>query len=197
MDDGHEQPVPRGVPAAAGNAAPGGGAVLHPQPPAVTRARRGEEVEGELSHRGRKRVGLPQKPLGARIRRGSAEAQEGSARLRASLGEYHDCITRVVCIAAVNQEHRMVRLPCGDGNPVVHASGALVADRSGGVQRRTQGPLVCSERGWEARHGRREALDAPVQADPGLRRCSRRPKGEAQRCRRGTPPRALLPLGSR
>ena len=30
-------------------------------------------------------------------------------------------------------------------------------------------PLVCSKRGCGARHGRREALDSAVQADPGLR----------------------------
>ena len=40
---------------------------------------------------------------------------------------------------------------------------------SGGAQRGIQAPFVCSERGCEVRHGRREALEAAVQTDPGLR----------------------------
>ena len=45
----------------------------------------------------------------------------------------------------------------------------LVVVRSGGARRGTQAPLVYSERGCGARHRRREALDAVVRADPGLR----------------------------
>ena len=69
----------------------------------------------------------------------------------------------------VNQGYRVVTLPCRDGNDVIHARCVLVTARSGGARRGAQAPLVCSERGCGARHGRREALDVAVQADPGLR----------------------------
>ena len=63
----------------------------------------------------------------------------------------------------------MVRLPCGDENHAIHARCMLVAVRSGGAQRGIQAPFGCSERGCGVRHLRREALEAAVQADPGLR----------------------------
>ena len=44
-----------------------------------------------------------------------------------------------------------------------------LAAGSGGARRGTQAPLVCSERGCGGRHGRRDALDAAVQADSGVR----------------------------
>ena len=51
----------------------------------------------------------------------------------------------------------------------MHARCVLVAVRSGEVRKEAQASLVCSKRGCGARHGRREALDAAVQADPGVR----------------------------
>ena len=68
----------------------------------------------------------------------------------------------------INQGHRVVRLPCGDENHVLHARCVLLAVRSGGAQRGIQAPFVCSERGCGARHGRREVLEAVAQVDPGL-----------------------------
>lgn len=62
----------------------------------------------------------------------------------------------------------MVRLPYGDGNDVI-ARCVLVAVRDGAVQRGAQEPIVCSERGCRAHRGKREAFDAAVQADSGLR----------------------------
>ena len=90
------------------------------------------------------------------------QRQRESSRLRASLGGNDERIACGVCTAAVNQGHRVVRLPCGNGNHVIHATCVLVAVRSNGAQRGMQAPLVCSERGREACHGRREALDAAV-----------------------------------
>ena len=52
-----------------------------------------------------------------------------------------------------------------------------MAVRSGGAQRETHAPIVCSERGCGARHGIREALNATVQADPSLRDVSAALKG--------------------
>lgn len=77
----------------------------------------------------------------------AAEAHEGSARLRASLGEKHELITCEVCTAADNQGHSVVRLSCGDGNHVIYARCVLVAVRSRGARREAQASLVCSERG--------------------------------------------------
>ena len=56
-----------------------------------------------------------------------------------------------------------------DGNHATHARYRLVVVRSGGARSGAQAPLVCGERGRGARHGRRETLDAAVQADPGHR----------------------------
>ena len=55
-------------------------------------------------------------------------------------------------------------LPCGH-RQVFHARCLVNAVRRGGVQ----APLLCVARGCTVRHGRREALEAAVQADPGLR----------------------------
>ena len=123
------------------------------------------------------------------MRGGGAETQRGSSRLRASLGGNHEHIACGVCTAAINQGHRVVRLPCGDGNHVLHARSVLVAVRSAGARRWIQAPFVCSERGCGARHGRREALEAAVQADPGLRDAAvaltGRPREDNERHRQG------------
>ena len=47
----------------------------------------------------------------------------------------------------------------------MHARCVVSAVRRGGAQ----APLLCGARGCTVRHGRREALEAAVQADPGLR----------------------------
>ena len=74
-----------------------------------------------------------------------------------------------VCTLVANQEHRVARLPCGEGNHITHARCVLVAVRCGGTRRGKQAPLVCSERGCGDHYGKRGVLDAAVQADPGLR----------------------------
>ena len=80
----------------------------------------------------------------------------------------------------------MVSLPCGDGNHILHSRCVLVAVRSGGAQRGIQAPLVCSERRYGARHGRREALDTAVQADPSLRDAAVALRGGPKRTTRDT-----------
>ena len=102
------------------------------------------------------------------MRGGAAETQRGRSRLRVSLGKNHERIACGVCTAAVNQGHRVVRLPCGDENHVIHARCVLIAVRNRGAQRGVQTPFACSERGCGASHGRRGPLEAAVQADPGL-----------------------------
>ena len=97
------------------------------------------------------------------------QRQRESSRLRASLGGNDERIACGVCTAAVNQGHRVVRLPRRDGNHVLHARCVLEAVRNGGAQRGIQASFVCSERGCGARHRSREALEAAVQAGPGLR----------------------------
>lgn len=67
-----------------------------------------------------------------------------------------------------DQGHRMLRFQCRDGNRIIRARCVLVEARSGGARRVTQAPLIYSERGYVARHGRREALGAVVEADPGV-----------------------------
>ena len=61
-----------------------------------------------------------------------------------------------------------------------------MAVRSGGARSRAQTPLVCIERGHGARHGRQEALDAAVHANPGFRDAAAALKGGPKRTTRDT-----------
>ena len=67
------------------------------------------------------------------------------------------------CKAMIAQEHR-VGLPCG-GQHAMHARCVVNAVRRGGAQ----APLLCGARGCTVRRGRREAFEAAVQTDPGVR----------------------------
>ena len=55
-------------------------------------------------------------------------------------------------------------LPCGNRH-VMHARCVVNAVRRGGAR----APLLCGASACTARNGKREALEAAVQADPGLR----------------------------
>ena len=101
--------MPGEVPAGRGTQRRGGRAVLHPQRPA-TGARRGEDAEGDFPQRKVAGLTARRSRQGGRVRGGVAEAQEGSARLRASRGGEYERIRCEVCTAAVNQGHRVVRL---------------------------------------------------------------------------------------
>ena len=85
-------------------------------------------------------------PPGGRVHEGAADTQGRRASLRASLGENHERITSGVYTAAANQELRVVRLPCEDGNSVIHVRCVLV-QRSGGAQREAQAPLSAARVG--------------------------------------------------
>ena len=67
--------------------------------------------------------------------------------MHASLSGNNERIACGLCTAAVNQGHRVVRIPCGDGNHVIHATCVLVAVRSSGAQRGMQAPLVAASVG--------------------------------------------------
>ena len=68
------------------------------------------------------------------------------------------------CRAAVARGYRVVGLPCGHRH-AMHAWCVVEAIGRGG----SHAQLICCTRGCTVRHGRREAPEAAVQADPGLR----------------------------
>ncbi|CAN0575795.1 unnamed protein product, partial [Laminaria digitata] len=61
--------------------------------------------------------------------------------------------------------HRAVRFPCGQGRHVLHARCVVEALARGAAP----APLRCPAVDCGALHPRRDALEAAVQADPGLR----------------------------
>ena len=95
-------------------------------------------------------------------RRGTASGSAG--QLRTPMGDKQEGATCGGCQAIVGQGQRMVGIPCGHRH-VMHARCVInVVMRSG-----AQAPLLCSARDCTARHGRQEALEAAVQANPVLR----------------------------
>ena len=75
-------------------------------------------------------------------------------------------LAKTACCAAgvAVRRHRAVGLPCGYRH-LIHSRCVVEAIRRGG----SHAQLICGTRGCTARHGRRESLEAAVQADPGLR----------------------------
>ena len=80
------------------------------------------------------------------------------------MGDNQEGATCGGCRATVARGQRVVALPCGNRH-VMHARCVVNAVRRGGAR----APLLCGASGCTARHGRREALETAVQADPGLR----------------------------
>ena len=94
------------------------------------------------------------------------QRQRESSRLRASLGGNDERIACGVCTAAVNQGHRVVRLPRRDGNHVLHARCVLVAIGSGGAQRGIQAPFVRTSMSAGLATGDRRPLRPPYRPTP-------------------------------
>ena len=94
--------------------------------------------------------------------RGAVAGRTG--RLRASMSDSQEGATCGGCRSTVVRGQRVVGLPCGHRH-VFHARCVVNALWRGGAQ----APLFCGARGCTVRHGRREALKAAIQADPGLR----------------------------
>ena len=67
------------------------------------------------------------------------------------------------CRAIVARGQRVEGLPCGRRH-VMHSRCVVISVR----RSRAQAPLLCGARSCKARHGRREAIEAAVQTDPGL-----------------------------
>ena len=100
---------------------------------------------------------------------GSPRSQGGGTRNgthpRAFIG---NTTVRVACgVRGVTRQlgHRAVRFPCGQGRHVLHARGVIEALARGTAP----APLRCPAADCGARHPRRDALEAAVQSDPGLR----------------------------
>jgi len=107
---------------------------------------------------------------GSELRREGGDGEGGGpapgsvSQLRAFIADDQSGTTCGGCRATIARRHRVVGLPCGRQH-AMHARCVVNAARRGGAQV----PLLCGARGCTARHGRREALEAAVQADPGLR----------------------------
>ena len=80
------------------------------------------------------------------------------------MGDNQEGTTCGGCRATVARGQRVVGLPCGHRH-VMHARRVINVIRIRGAQ----APLLCGARSCTACHGRREALEAAVQANPGLR----------------------------
>ena len=76
------------------------------------------------------------------------------------------------CRATIARGHRVVGLPCGRQH-AMHARWVVDVVRRGGAK----APLLCGARGCTVHHGRREAFEAAVQVDPGLRVTAARLRG--------------------
>ena len=165
----HDHPASGVVSAGAGIAARGRRAAFYPQrlvawADIYRRGRGGTAPTGEGSGPDRPEG----KPPRGRVCGGPAETQIRVSP-RASFGGNHKRITCGVSTAAVNQGHRVVRLPCGYGHHIINARCVLAVVSSSRAQWGAQAQLVCSKHGCGTDSGRREALDAAVQADAGLR----------------------------
>ena len=100
--------------------------------------------------------GSPRVPLGGP---GNGE------RPRAFLGDTQGGVACGVYRITLQLGHRAVRFPDGQGHHVLHAR-CVVEDLARGV---APAPLRCPAVSCGAQHPTRDALEAAVQADPGLR----------------------------
>ena len=94
---------------------------------------------------------------------GGGSAPGSVTQLRAFIADDQSGTTCVGCKATIARGHRVVGLPCGRQH-AIHARCVVNAVRRGGAQ----ASLLCGARGCTVRHGRREAIQAAVLADPGL-----------------------------
>ena len=124
----------------------------------------------EASQRSRGR-GATSNDSGSRIPNGEAPGG-GSPRASgngtspcALLGDTRGGVACEVCGITLQLGHRAVRFPCGQERHVLHAR-CVVEDLARGA---APAPLHCPALNCGAHHPRRDALEATVQADPGLR----------------------------
>ena len=87
------------------------------------------------------------------------------ARPRAFLDDTQGDVASGVRHFTLQLGQRAVRFPCGQGRHVLHAR-CVVEDLARGV---APAPLRCPAVSCGAQHPTRDALEAAVQADPGLR----------------------------
>ena len=137
----------------------------------VTRTGRGATTNrGRTPRHGSGEV--PSSPAEGRVDGGEREGGdgeiEGSApgsvtQLRAFIADDHIGTSCGGCRATIARGHRVVGLP-SERQHAMHAWCVVNAVRRGGAQ----ASLLCGARGCTVRHGRREAIEAAVQADPGL-----------------------------
>ena len=86
-------------------------------------------------------------------------------RPRAFLGDIHGDVACGVCRLKLQLGHRAVRFSCWQGRLVLHARCVVEALTTGVAP----APLRCPAVTCRAQHPRRDALEAAVQTDPGLR----------------------------
>ena len=111
----------------------------------------------------------PEIPDGGALGRRSLRAPERElgdrTPPRAFLGDTRGDVVCGVCWVPLQLGHRAVLFPCGQGRYVLHAR--YVVETLARVA--APGPLRCPAVNCGAQHPRRDALEAAVQADPGLR----------------------------
>ena len=95
---------------------------------------------------------------------GGGSASGSVGRPDALIDASQDSVMCGGCRAAAAHGHRVVGLPCGHRH-IMRVRCVVEAIRTSG----SHAQLICGTRGCTARHGRRESLEAAVQADPGLR----------------------------
>ncbi|CAN0472312.1 unnamed protein product, partial [Laminaria digitata] len=119
----------------------------------------------------------PRTPNGETPARGSPRAPGkrvgNGTRPRAFLGDTTGGMTCEVCGITLQLGHWAVRFPCAQGRHVLHARCVVEALARGAAP----APLRCPAVDCGALHPRRDALEAAVQADPGLRNRAARMRG--------------------
>ena len=95
-------------------------------------------------------------------------------QIRAFLADGQSGTTYGDCRATIARGYGVVGLPCGRQH-AMYARCEVNAIRRGGLQ----APILCRAGECTARHGRREALEAAVQADPRLRVTAARLEGRS------------------
>ena len=130
---------------------------------------------------------VPSASAEGRVGGGEREGGEGGGpapgsvtQLRTFIADDHSGTSCGGCRAAIARGHQVVGLPCGRQH-AMHARCVVNAVRRGGAQT----SLLCGARGCTVRHGRREAVEAAVQADPGLRVTAARPDDGVKERRNG------------
>ena len=116
---------------------------------------------------------VPSAPAEGRVDSGEREGGDGEGggsapgsvtQLLAFIADDHSNTSCGGCKTTISRGHRVVGLPCGRQH-ATHARWVVNAVGRGGAQ----ASFLCGARGCTIRHGRREAIEAAVQADPGLR----------------------------